>query len=603
MSSKTTNGSQQHSLREYAFISDCHGAALISRDGSIDWCCMPRFDSPACFSALLDPTGGGRCALTAADRGAKITRRYRPGSLVLETRIVTETGEVQVLDLFAMRTGGRRWPHRQILRVVEGLAGRVTMLLDLCARFDFGDQRPWVRRHGEHLFSVIGGSSALIVEGDVPLRPQDERLVGELTIEPGQRRRLSIRFERPEDLHPHEPSGLSLEELDARVEETCAWWQRWSGRLHVDGLDLRVMSSAPVVKGLTYAPTGAIVAAPTCSLPEALGGERNWDYRYVWLRDAAFALHSLAKIGEVPEARHFRDFVERTSAGNAEDLLVCYGVGGERLLFESELPWVRGYRGCRPVRVGNAAQRQLQLDVFGDLLLLAWAWHQRGHSPEPRYWAFLVDVVERVCALWRMPDRGIWEERHRALHFVYAKAMCWAALDRGIRLAEALGLPAPIQRWRAVRADVRRAVEQEGVEPTRGCFRRAFDTSEVDASLLLVPRTGFVPYDDPRMVRTVDAIRADLEEGGFVRRYRSDDGFVGEEGAFVCCTFWLAECLAHQGRRVEARAVYDRAMEAANDVGLFSEVFVPGPAMMLGNMPQGLSHYAHIDAAVALAGE
>jgi GH15 family glucan-1,4-alpha-glucosidase len=362
-----------------------------------------------------------------------------------------------------------------------------------------------------------------------------------------------------------------------------------------------MVRSAMVLKALTQATTGAIAAAATTSLPEAPGGSRNWDYRASWVRDSVFALRSLAELGYAAEADGFRRFVQRSAAGSAEELQIMYGLRGERRLAEMTLDDLEGYGGARPVRIGNAAARQHQHDVYGELLDLAWSWHRQGHSPDADDWRFLVELVNAAAERWRTPDRGIWELRGRPRHLVHSKAMCWVALDRGLRLAADLGFAAPVARWTATRAAIHAAVERRGYDPGRGVFTQAFGRAELDAALLLLPSVGFVAWDDPRMLRTVDALRRELEVDGLLLRYRTADGLEGTEGTFVACTFWLAECLARQGRATEARAAFARASATANDLGLFAEEFDPATGTLLGNFPQALTHLSHIAAAVALA--
>jgi GH15 family glucan-1,4-alpha-glucosidase len=391
--------------------------------------------------------------------------------------------------------------------------------------------------------------------------------------------------------------------LDRRLEQTVAWWRGWSAQGSLVGPDrAAVLRSATVLKALTQARTGAIAAAATTSLPEAPGGPRNWDYRASWVRDSVFALRSLAELGYTAEADGFRRFVQRSAAGSAQELQIMYGLGGERRLQEQVLRDLEGYGGARPVRIGNAAARQHQHDVYGELLDLAWAWHQRGKTPDADDWRFLVELVNEAAERWTTPDRGIWELRGRPRHLVHSKVMCWLAVDRGLRLAEEVGFPAPVGRWTATRAAIRAAVERHGYDPGRGVFTQAFGRPELDAALLLLPAVGFVAWDDERILRTVEAVRAELEVDGLLRRYRAPDGLEGTEGAFVACTFWLAECLARQGRTADARSTFARASAAANDLGLFAEEFDPATGTLLGNFPQALTHLSHIAAAVALAG-
>jgi GH15 family glucan-1,4-alpha-glucosidase len=408
----------------------------------------------------------------------------------------------------------------------------------------------------------------------------------------------------PEEIDESIPDPPNPEELDKRLDETIKWWRRWSSRGRLDSPDgAAAIHSAVVLKALSHAPTGALLAAATTSLPEKVGGGRNWDYRFSWIRDSTFALRALGELGYDAEADGFRRFVERSAAGNAEDLQIVFGVGGERRLVEVELDFLEGYRRSRPVRAGNDAYTQDQHDVFGELLGLSWRWHERGHSPDDDYWRFLLELVETAAANWRRVDPGIWEVRGKPHHFVHSKVMCWAALDYGLKLAKESGRRAPTRRWTKVRDEIRQAVETRGYDRKRGVFVRAFGTKAMDAALLLMPNVGFVDYDDERMVRTTDAVWEDLGQDGLLWRYREDDGLEGEEGAFLACSFWLAECLARQNRHDQARQVFDRAVSTANDVGLFSEEFDPKRGEMLGNFPQALTHLSHIAAAVALAGQ
>ncbi|HYV01626.1 MAG TPA: glycoside hydrolase family 15 protein, partial [Actinomycetota bacterium] len=402
------------------------------------------------------------------------------------------------------------------------------------------------------------------------------------------------------DPHPTEPPDLA--ELDRRLDETVKWWRRWSSRARLGGpFGEAAVRSAMVLKALTNAPTGAMVAAPTTSLPEVIAGPQNWGYRYSWVRDSTIAARSLAELGREEEADGFRRFVERTSAGHAEDVQVVFGVGGERRLTEFTLDELEGYRGSRPVRIGNAAATQVQLDVYGHLLDLAWRWHARGHSPDDDYWRFLVGLAEDAAHRWREPDRGIWEERGKPRHFVHSKVMCWVALDRGIRMARESGrrAPAPTRTWARARDEIRAAVEGQGYDVRRGIFVRWFGGRDVDAALLLLPMVGFVDYDDDRMVRTTDAVMEKLDAGGLLRRYRASRTSPAE-GAFLACAFWLVECLARQGRVEQARDVFDQAIATGNDLGLFSEMYDLERGEMTGNFPQGLTHLSHIAAAVAL---
>jgi GH15 family glucan-1,4-alpha-glucosidase len=593
--------SRYRPIGDYAFLGDCQAGALVSSDGSVDWLCLPRLDDGSYFGRLLDRDRGGWCAITARDPATRTSRRYLDGTLVLETEMTVPGGRVRVTDCLTMRPGGARRPYRQLLRVVDGLDGAVDLRVEVVPRFDYGQVRPWIRRAG-HQWQALGGDDGLVIEGDVPLVPSGlHDLVAEMRVAAGQRLRLSLRHVRPEVLDRSGSRPPAPAELDRRLEQTVAWWRRWSAQgrgLTEDQPAL--LRSATVLKALTQATTGAIAAAATSSLPEAPGGPRNWDYRASWVRDSAFALRSLAELGYTAEADGFRRFVQRSAAGSAEELQIMYGLGGERRLQEQILADLEGYGGARPVRIGNAAARQQQHDVYGELLDLAWDWHQQGHSPNADDWRFLVELVNAAAERWATPDHGIWELRGQPRHLVHSKVMCWVALDRGLRLAEEVGFPAPVARWTATRAAIRAAVERHGYDPGRGVFTQTLRRPELDAALLLLPSTGFVAWDDPRMLRTVEWVRRELEVDGLLQRYRSPDGLEGDEGVFVACTFWLAECLARQGRAAAARAAFARASATANDLGLFAEEFDPASGTLLGNFPQALTHLSHIAAAVAL---
>ncbi len=588
-------------IGDYGLIADGHSAALVSSSGSIDWCCMPRMDAASTFGRLLDWGTAGHFSISPGE--ARPNRRaYVTDTMVLETTFSTNTGDARLLDCFTVREGGRTDPHRQLLRVVEGMRGRVDLDIDIVPRFDYGSTKPWLRMHRPHLWSATGGDDAIVITTDADLDIRDGHdLAGHVTVAAGQRSRLSITWYRPEQLDPEPPPQPDGAELDERLATTVAWWQAWSARTALASSDAAdVRRSALVLKSLVIAPTGAIAAAPTTSLPEAIGGTRNWDYRYSWIRDSQFTVRSLGALGYEAEADGFRRFIERTAAGSPHDLQIMYGLGGSRRLDELELP-LAGYQGSRPVRVGNAASGQLQLDAYGELLDLAWRWHQRGRSPDDDYWRFLVGLVDTAADRWEEPDHGLWEMRGEPRHFVHSKAMCWTALDRGIRLAHECLRQAPSKRWSKIREDIRASIEAHGFDAARSCYLQAYGADALDASLLLLPSVDYLAYDDPRMISTTEAITRELDDNGFLRRYRGHDGTSGEEGVFVACTFWLAECLAKQGQTVRARDAYERASAAANDLGLYAEEYDPRHHRLLGNFPQGLSHLSHIAAAVALA--
>lgn len=587
------------SIGDYALIADSNSAALVSRDGSIDWCCIQRIDAGSCFGRLLDWERGGFCSLCAVGNDQEPSRRYLEDTLVLETTFRAAGGIARLYDFFALPASREHYPYRNLIRIVEGVSGHVELDLEIVPRFDYGSLRPWIRQEGVRLYSAIGGNDGLLISSDAEIESVDDHTLGaHIAVHAGERMRLSILSVPPERLDNERPEAPEPEELDRRLEETIGWWRDWSSQIRFDGpYKPEVLRSAIAMKALMNDLTGAIAAAATTSLPESPGGSMNWDYRYSWIRDSFFSVRSLAEIGFDDVADNFRRFVERSSAGSAESLQIMYGVGGERRLTEETLDFLEGYRGARPVRVGNAAAGQLQLDVYGELLELSWRWHQRGNSPDDDYWRFLSELVEAASELWQKPDAGIWESRGSPRHYVESKVMCWVTLDRGLRLARECMRKAPERRWKKVRDEIREAVESEGYDKERGVFTRAFDGNDLDAALLLLPKMEFVDYKDERMVRTTDAIREELDDDGLTRRYLSDEV---REGAFLACSFWLAECLAHQGRIEEARVVFDRTMATSNDLGLFSEEYDTTSGEPLGNFPQGLTHLSHIAAAVAL---
>jgi GH15 family glucan-1,4-alpha-glucosidase len=591
-------------IGDYALIGDCHSAALVSKAGSIDWCCLPRFDSGSAFGRLLDWEHGGHCLIAPSDGGAwESTRRYLEDTLVLETILQGPTGQAKLIDCFTIRGSPVETEQRQILRVIEGVRGSVELEVRIAPRFDYGQVRPWIRRHGHRLHSTIGGNDALLIWCEQELQEDpDHELVGRFPVGPGDRVRLALTYSPPEQVDAEPGFGLGAQDLDQRLEDTVRWWRDWASSLRLGSRDEpAARRSGIVLKALTHAPTGAVVAAPTTSLPEAVGGPRNWDYRYAWVRDSSFSSRAFAELGAVDEADAFRAFIMRSAAGHAEDLQVLYGVGGERRLRGDVVEGLEGYRKSAPVNLGNSAAQQIQLDAYGELVNLTWRWHQRGHSPSDDDWRFLVSLIDHAAERWSEPDCGIWEWPGDPDHFVHSKALCWSALDRGIRLADECMRRAPTRRWKQAREEVREAIEKHGYDEKRGVYVQAFGRTDMDAALLLLPTVEYLAWDDERMLRTIAAVREELDAGdGLLYRYRRDDGLEGEEGAFLCCSFWLAECLARGGELSEARGVFDLAVARANDLGLFSEEVDPRTGEPLGNFPQGLTHLAHIDAAVAL---
>jgi GH15 family glucan-1,4-alpha-glucosidase len=592
-------------IADYALIGDCHTAALISRRGSIDWCCLPRFDSGSAFGRLLDAEHAGCCEVIPSGNGEwQFERRYLDDSLVLETSVSGPTGEAKLIDCFTLQGDPVSTERRQILRVVEGVRGSVEFAVRVAPRFDYGQVRPWIRRHGHRLHSAIGGNDALLIwcEQELEEDPQHE-LVGRFPVGPGDRVRLTLTYAPPESIDAEPPAEPDSGQLDQLLDETVAWWRKWAESLRLGGRDEpAARRSGIMLKALTYAPTGAVVAAPTTSLPEAIGASRNWDYRYAWVRDSSFSSRAFAELGCDEEADAFRAFIMRSAAGHAGDLQVLYGVGGERRLRGDVVEQLEGYRRSKPVNVGNDASEQIQLDAYGELVNLTWRWHRRGHSPSDDDWRFLVSLIDHAAERCSEPDCGIWEWPGKPDHFVHSKVLCWSALDRGIRLADECMRRAPTRKWKSARDELREAIEARGYDHQRGVYVQAFDRTEMDAALLLLPTVEYVAWDDERMLRTIAAIREELDAGdGLLYRYRRDDGLEGQEGAFLCCSFWLAECLAQAGELGEARTIFDKAVARSNDLGLFSEEIDPRTGELLGNFPQGLTHLSHIDAAVALS--
>jgi GH15 family glucan-1,4-alpha-glucosidase len=600
-----TRHSDYPPIGDYALIGDCHSAALVSRQGSIEWCCLPRFDAGSAFGAMLDRERGGICSISpAGDRRWEYSREYLQDTLVLQTRMDGSAGEVKLIDCFAVPDSARSTPYRHIVRIIEGVRGSVELELRVAPRFDYGEVRPWIRRHGHHLHSAIGGNDGLVVWCEAEFQEDpDHELGAKVKVGAGERIRLSISYHPPELIDAGDFEEPDSHTLDQHLVQTIRWWRRFAKSVELDSSDEDpARRSAIALKALTHAPTGAIIAAPTTSLPEVIGGARNWDYRYAWVRDSSFSSRAFAAVGCVNEADAFRAFIMRSAAGHAGDLQILYGVGGERRLSGKDLPDLEGYRGSAPARVGNDATTQLQLDAYGELVNLTWRWHRRGHSPSDDHWRFLVSLIDHAAAQWTEPDCGIWEWPGKPDHFVHSKVLCWSALDRGIRLADECMRRAPTRRWKQARDAIREAVESRGYDRKRGVYVQAFDRKELDCALLLLPTVEFVDWDDERMLRTIAAVREELDAGdGLLYRYKRADGLQGREGAFLCCSFWLAESLARAGDLPEARGIFDLALATANDLGLFSEEIDPRSRELLGNFPQGLTHLSHINAAVALA--
>lgn len=593
-------------IADYALIGDCHSVALVSRDGEIDWCCFHRFDSRPVFARLVDWSRGGYFRIAPVEP-YRALRRYLPGTNILETRFETSTGVLVLTDCFPIREAPTVddadpvHPYHQLVRIGRCERGEVSVHLEFAPRFDYGLTVPALKLIGGGLVTVIGGADALLLQSDLPMRQTDiNACEGKRALRTGDVTRAVLTYALPHELRPR---AITAEELDGRLASTRDFWTSWSNRCTYEGpYRDQVVRSALVLKALTNSPTGAIVAAPTTSLPEKIGGSRNWDYRYAWLRDSAFTLYALFILGYTDEATAFMQWIERTTAGRAEDLQALYGVGGERLLPEVELSGLDGYRGSRPVRIGNGASTQFQLDIYGEVIDTAWLYHRHGGVIETDFWDFLVRLGEHVAKVWIEPDEGIWEVRGGRRHFVYSKVMAWVAIDRLIRLSRALQRPFDVERWLGLRDEIRRRVETEGVDPVSGAFVQSLGSTSLDASALLLPLVHFLPADDPRVRATLDRIAKELSVDGFVYRYLDGaDGLPGGEATFLICSFWLVDNLALTGQLERARGLFERLCGCANDLGLLAEEVDPRTGELLGNFPQAFSHIGLINSAIQLA--
>jgi GH15 family glucan-1,4-alpha-glucosidase len=580
-------------IEDYALIGDTQTAGLVGRDGSIDWLCLPRFDSDACFAALLGDERNGRWLLAPAAPVRATHRRYRPGSMVLDTEFVTDAGTVVVSDCMPVR---ERFPD--LLREIRCIAGRVPMQLQLRVRFGYGTTVPWAIGDGRRVV-FLAGPDRLTLYLDVPWELRDTNLVSSFAVGAGERASFLLRWAPS---HEAEPAPGDFSRV---VEDTATWWQEWSGRFQERGpYAPAVLRSLLTLKALTFSPTGGIVAAPTTSLPERLGGERNWDYRFCWLRDATFTIDALVDAGFLEEARAWRDWLLRAVAGDPAQIQILYGIAGERRQAETELAWLAGYGGARPVRIGNRAVSQVQLDVFGELMDTFHEARTAGIHPEEHAWRLQRALLAFLEDHWRDADHGIWEVRGRPREFTYSKVMAWVAVDRGILGIERLGLEGPIDRWRRLRAEIHREVCERAFSSRLNSFTQAFGDEELDAALLQIPLVGFLPVDDPRVRGTLAAVRRELTRDGFLHRYRTESGIDGlspGEGAFLACSFWLVDALALAGEREEATALFERLLALANDVGLLSESYDPVARRLVGNFPQAFSHVGLANAARILS--
>ena len=581
-------------IEDYAMIGDCVTAALVGRNGSIDWLCLPRFDSGACFSALLGDSDNGRWLIAPEDAGAAVSRAYRDGTMILETVFETGTGSVALIDFMVPEAG-----NATLVRLVEGRRGTVAMRLDLALRMDYGVSVPWVTRLENHSgLCAIAGPEMVLVRTRVKLVGENMRTHARFRVSAGETASFVLSHGMS-----HLPPAPAID-VAAALEETQEYWRRFIGRSRYEGpYKAAVQRSLLTLKALSYAPTGGIVAAVTTSLPEQIGGPRNWDYRYCWLRDASLTLFALMEAGFTEEASRWRDWLQRSIAGSAKQIQIMYGLHGERARDERELPWLAGYEGSRTVRTGNAASGQVQLDVYGEVLECLHQARRHGLKSAPHGWSLQRRIVEHLANIWDQPDEGMWEIRGPRQHFTFSKVMAWVAVDRMIKDATRYHMSGPVAEWRTLRDAIAERVMREGYDPVRNTFVQSFGSREVDASLLLIPSVGFMRADDPRMLGTVKAIEEDLLEDGFVLRYRTQsnvDGLPEGEGAFLACTFWLADAYMAQGRHREAKATFERLLALSNDVGLLSEEYDPKLKRQVGNFPQAFSHVALVAGAMTL---
>jgi len=582
-------------IEDYALIGDIHTAALVSRSGSIDWLCLPRFDSAACFAALLGDERQGRWLIAPAGPVSAVHRGYQGDSLVLETEFHTPDGVVRLVDCMPPR---QRDPD--VARVVEGVRGRVPMRMELVIRFDYGSIVPWVRRQGGALHAIAGPDSVWL-RTPVEVRGENFRTLAEFTVDEGERVPFTLTWHAS-----HMPSPRRIDPIRA-VDDTTGWWSEWaSGITYKGGWRDAVIRSLLTLKALTYQPTGGIVAAPTTSLPEALGGVRNWDYRYCWLRDATFTLDALMLAGLDSEATAWREWLLRAVAGQPQQMQILYGVAGERRITEQQLDWLPGYEQSRPVRTGNAAVNQFQLDVYGEVMDALYLARRVGLQYDETAWDLQRALMDFLESNWREPDEGLWEIRGPRRHFTHSKVMAWVAMDRAVKAVDLQQLEGPVQRWRALRREIHDEVCDQGFDAERNAFVQFYGGSQLDASLLMIPLVGFLPATDPRMRGTVEAVQRELSVDGLVLRYHPEgsadvDGLPPGEGAFLACSFWLADNLALMGRQREAREQFERLLSLRNDVGLLAEEYDPRSGRQLGNFPQAFSHVPLVNTASHLS--
>jgi GH15 family glucan-1,4-alpha-glucosidase len=580
-------------IEDYALIGDCKSAALVGRDGSIDWLCWPRFDSEACFAALLGAPKNGRWLIAPRDRNARVIRRYRDNTLVLESRFETADGAATLIDF--MPVGGR---HPTVVRMVRGERGRVAMDLELILRFGFGAIVPWVTRTDDGTLRAVAGPEMVVLRTPVHLKGRNLTTVAQFMVSEGEMVPFLLTYS-PSHLPPPEP--LAPQQALAATE---TFWREWAGNCRPAGpWSDAVVRSLITLKALTYAPTGGIVAAPTTSLPEQFGGQRNWDYRYCWLRDATLTLFTLLNAGFHDAAQNWNEWLLRAIAGSPDQIQIMYGIGGERRMIEWEASWLNGYEGSQPVRIGNAAHLQVQLDVYGEVMDAAHQARRNGLAIHESGWKMHLELLNHLARVWKEPDEGIWEVRGRPQQFTHSKVMAWVAFDRAIKSAEMFGFDGPVDRWRKLRDEIHAATCEQAYDAELGSFVQSFGSKELDASLLMIPLVGFLGPEDPRVRGTIQAIERHLISDGFVMRYRSDnrvDGLPPGEGAFLACSFWLADCYILQGRRAEAEQLFKRLIGLRNDVGLLSEEYDLAKRRLAGNFPQAFSHVGLVNTAFNL---
>ena len=585
-------------IEDYAFLSDTQTGALVSRDGCVDWLCLPRFDSAACFASLLGTRDNGHWRFWPEEKIEKISRRYRGDTLILETEFETARGVVRLIDFMPPR--GK---NPDIIRIIEGAGGEVRMQMELIIRFDYGHIIPWVRQAQGGL-EAIAGPDGLILRTPVETRGQDLTTVAEFSVRQGDRIPFVLTWYGS---HEEPPEAINPEHA---LRDTEKFWSEWACQCRYPGpWKEAVVRSLVTLKGLTYAPTGGLVAALTTSLPEEIGGVRNWDYRYCWLRDATFTLITLMRVGYRDEAKSWQQWLLRAIAGSAAQMQIMYGVRGERWLDEREVPWLSGYESSKPVRVGNAASNQFQLDVFGEVLLALHESSVSGLAMDESAWRLQVELMRFLESNWNEPDEGIWEVRGGRKHFTHSKMMAWVAFDRAIKLSETCEYSAgrQIERWKMTRQRIHREVCEKGYNTSKKAFTQFYGSDALDASLLMMPRVGFLPSSDERVRGTIEAIQRELVQDGLVLRYRPQqeavDGLPGREGTFLPCSFWLANCLHSIGRTEEAKELFERLLTLRNDVGLISEEYDPIAKRQLGNFPQAFTHLALVNSARILSGD